>query len=705
MSNEPAKEKRTSLTKRLILLVGIVIVVLNLAQLLFVTRNAKKDIIAEDLNMYANMIDGFSASVQNNLEGYFKALNGYLHADIMKDGDLEACYEWIQAPEHAEMRGEFDYVMFAGPDGISHNDIGSTTDIATRNYFKAIMQEGKDRFVDDPVISKTTGQPVIHITRAVKDRNGRTFAMLAGVVNVNLLTQEINEIKIGESGYGYLLASSGLVIAHPKKDFIMEKNFITGIDANGKNADMIPVAKAMTEGKSGEAWITANERRGQDLIVYAPVDGTPWSFALSIPDNQIYDLVNTIRNMLIVFAVIITAALCVIIAYLLVTSLKPLSTVENAITDIASGDADLTKRIDINSNNEIGYVVKGFNAFSGKLQDIIGDVKNSKDDLVVAGEDMASTAQDTASAITEIIANIESMHKQIEGQKSSVDQTAGAVNEIASNIESLEHMIESQSAGVTQASAAVEQMIGNISSVNSSMDKMATSFGELRTNAQTGFTKQQAVNDRVKEIESQSEMLQEANVAIAAIASQTNLLAMNAAIEAAHAGEAGKGFAVVADEIRKLSETSTAQSKTIGDQLNNIKESINTVVIASGEASHAFESVSNKLEETDQLVMQIKSAMEEQNEGSKQITEALHNMNDSTVEVRNASSEMEEGNKMILKEVQNLQNATIAMNESMEEMAVGARKINETGATLNDISSKVKDSINQIGEQVDKFKV
>ena len=395
----------------------------------------------------------------------------------------------------------------------------------------------------------------------------------------------------------------------------------------------------------------------------------------------------------------------VVVIFFLRNLLKPLIGVKDTLEDISSGDADLTKRIELKSEDEIGDVVKGFNKFSGKLQAIIADVKNSKDDLVVAGEDMASTAQDTASAITEIIANIESMHKQIEGQKSSVDQTAGAVNEIASNIESLEHMIESQSAGVTQASAAVEQMIGNISSVNSSMDKMATSFGELRTNAQTGFTKQQAVNDRVKEIESQSEMLQEANVAIAAIASQTNLLAMNAAIEAAHAGEAGKGFAVVADEIRKLSETSTAQSKTIGDQLNNIKESINTVVIASGEASHAFESVSNKLEETDQLVMQIKSAMEEQNEGSKQITEALHSMNDSTVEVRNASGEMEEGNKMILKEVQNLQNATIAMNESMEEMAVGARKINETGATLSDISNKVKDSINQIGVQVDQFKV
>ena len=409
---------------------------------------------------------------------------------------------------------------------------------------------------------------------------------------------------------------------------------------------------------------------------------------------------------IIVPVIIVLAVLLVLVATVFLRSLlKPLIGVKVTLEDISSGEADLTKRIEQKSNDEIGDVVNGFNKFAGKLQNIIGDVKTSKDELLVAGEDLSGATQDTASSITEIIANIESMTNQINAQNQSVSSTAGAVNEIASNIESLEKMIESQSAGVTQASAAVEEMIGNIISVNSSVEKMALSFDELRANSQTGITKQQNVNERIAQIESQSQMLQDANVAIASIAAQTNLLAMNAAIEAAHAGEAGKGFAVVADEIRKLSETSTAQSKTIGNQLNNIKDSINDVVSASSESSIAFEAVSRKLEETDALVIHIKSAMEEQNEGSKQITEALHSMNDSTIEVRNASAEMQEGNRMILEEVKQLQNATTQMTQSMEEMSVGARKINETGAALTEVASQMKGSINKIGEQVDQFKV
>jgi methyl-accepting chemotaxis protein len=162
---------------------------------------------------------------------------------------------------------------------------------------------------------------------------------------------------------------------------------------------------------------------------------------------------------------------------------------------------------------------------------------------------------------------------------------------IAEGIAHLDKMIETQVSGNVEAAASIEQMVGNIASVTASVDKMVRRFGALMTAASDGKVKQEAVDARVKEIASQSELLLEANEVISGIASQTNLLAMNAAIEAAHAGEAGKGFSVVADEIRRLSETSAEQSRTIGAELARIQATIGEVVGASQDSEAAFAAV------------------------------------------------------------------------------------------------------------------
>ncbi|MCR4735558.1 MAG: HAMP domain-containing protein [Treponema sp.] len=609
-------------------------------------------------------------------------------------------------------------VAFYDKDGCTIYGDGSKVDFSDMDYVQKALQ-GQE-FISDPLIwsnkdmagratdgsnvedLETDVQILLFYAVPVYNQNSQIEGAMVAIVNGLCYADIVRGIDMGAGHHPGIVARTTQEIFGSAKN---EGDSYINLKELFAADEFTDYKNEMLAGKKNRFIMEYPKTKNKTIIEYTPVEGTSWSVIAAVPYNFYFGHLYTLINFSVISLIVSIVLSSVIVTIVVSALIKPLNIVSGSINEIASGNADLTKRIDIKSKDEIGLVVNGFNNFSSKLQSILSNIKDSQNNLENVGKAMDESTQDTSASITEIIANIESVHKQIVTQTSSVQQTAGAVNQIASNIESLENLIENQARGVSSASAAVEEMMGNIESVNHSVDKMAQSFDRLMVNTQNGSSKQEDVSNKVEQIVAQSEMLQEANQVISNIAEQTNLLAMNAAIEAAHAGEAGKGFSVVADEIRKLSETSTAQSKTIGNQLNSIKESIAQVVLASEESNKAFISVSDEIKDTDELVRLIKAAMEEQTVGSQQINKALHEMNDSTSEVRTAGHEMAEGNKQILDEVKNLQDSTLVMKESMEEMSVGAERINSTGSSLNEITEKLRTSIKQIGDEIDLFKV
>ncbi|MBQ7158501.1 MAG: methyl-accepting chemotaxis protein [Treponema sp.] len=632
---------------------------------------------------------------------FMQQMRMYTMSDVVvANGSTDQIVDWLIA--HEKIRGgDFKQMWWVDvATGMGYRDNGEQVNVSNTEYYQAIVKGDLGQYISNPV-GDHVDDAVFYVCKSVK-YDKKLYGFFAGAVSHATLSKAIDAIKIGEKGYAMLLDGNGIVMAFPQKELCMVTNFAKTSAQDGMDG-LAEHATNMINGVAGHGWVKG--KGNNDLMVYKSIPGTPWSMGLCAPAGQVYATARSLQFVMIVLSVAIALILIVSVAISIFRALKPLITVDAKINEIASGKADLTQRMKVLTNDEIGSVTNGFNTFIAKLQNIMSDIKDSRTQLSDAGVDMHGSIEENGQSISNILQSIDAVQGQIATQAASVDETAGAVNEIASNITSLEKMINAQSQNVSIASSAVEQMIGNISSVNNSVTNMASSFDILEQSARSGVQKQTEMNERIEQIKTQSETLQEANVAIAAIASQTNLLAMNAAIEAAHAGEAGKGFAVVADEIRKLSETSTAQSKTIGEQLGIIKDSIGQVVDASVETSAMFNAVSDNIRTTDELVRQIKNAMEEQQEGSKQIVEALHNMSDSTMEVKSASAEMSEGNKAILEEVRRLKDATTVMKSSVVEMSGGAKKISETGSALSNIADKMRSSINQIGSQIDAFQV
>jgi methyl-accepting chemotaxis protein len=433
--------------------------------------------------------------------------------------------------------------------------------------------------------------------------------------------------------------------------------------------------------------------------------GKYWSIMVVATEAFMLLEVRSMQQFAIILGAILVVAAAAIIFIVLTRTVKPIVNVANTLKDIAQGEGDLTKTVNVNSKDEVGELAKYFNETLGKIKALVISIKKQATKLSDIGQALASNMNETAAAVNEITANIQSIKQRVINQSASVTETNATMEQVTQNINKLNTNVESQSNYVSQSSAAIEEMVANISSVTDTLVKNAANVKTLQEASETGRSGLQDVATDIQEIARESEGLMEINAVMENIASQTNLLSMNAAIEAAHAGEAGKGFAVVADEIRKLAESSSEQSKTISTVLKKIKESIDKVTKSIESVLARFEAIDSNVDKVATQEETIRNAMEEQGQGSKQVLNGIEKVTEITRNVKGGSEEMLEGSNEVIHESQNLERVTQEITSGMNEMAQGADQINIAVNQVNEITVQNREGIDILMKEVSRFKV
>ena len=362
------------------------------------------------------------------------------------------------------------------------------------------------------------------------------------------------------------------------------------------------------------------------------------------------------------------------------------------------------KQAQVVTRNDFGIIINDLNNAYKIIRTIFQEISKDVNSTLSVSSEVSEHVDQSISEIENVKSISNSVKDEMINQVASVEETTATVEEIIKHISHLNNEIEKQTSAIDQSSAAIEQMVANVNGVTSSLKKNNGTVQELESASEAGMKKVHIASEFSKKVLEKSTLLMDASKVIQDIASQTNLLAMNAAIEAAHAGEFGKGFSVVADEIRKLAEQSNERAKSIENALKSLSELINSVATNASDVSDQFNNIYSLIKRVQNEELIISNAMTEQTEGNKQILEGISRLTESTASVKDGAAEMMKGGEQISIEMKNLNKVTYETNTKVNSINESVQKVTETLADSKEHVLENSANVKSLSEKMSDFK-